>query len=138
MPNLAENMLIVRPFATGLLDLSRPIWVSKCHHGAFLAMEASNYFTPPGRFDILSFGFDGPEDEKGMLETVSSINALISTELSSTEVDASRIILGGFSQGGAMSLLTGLSNERKLAGVAVLSGWLPLKDKFKGVSSHLF
>jgi poly(3-hydroxybutyrate) depolymerase len=86
----------------------------------------------------LSFGFDGPEDEKGMLETVSSINALISTELSSTEVDASRVIIGGFSQGGAMSLLTGLSNERKLAGVAVLSGWLPLKDKFKAVSGHLF
>jgi lysophospholipase-1 len=69
-----------------------------------------------------------------MLETVSSINSIISTELSSTNLDTSRIVLGGFSQGGAMSLLAGLSSERKLGGVAVLSGWLPLKRKFKAVS----
>lgn len=68
-----------------------------------------------------------------MLKTVSSLNALISTELSSTDIDASRIILGGFSQGGAMSLLTGLTNERKLGGIAVLSGWLPLRKTFKAV-----
>lgn len=85
------------------------------------------------RFDILSFGFDAPEDEKGMMETMSSINALISTELSSTDIDASRIVLGGFSQGAAMSVLTGLTSERKLAGVVALSGWLPLKSKFQAV-----
>lgn len=32
-----------------------------------------------------------------------------------------------------MSLLTGLTTERKLGGVVVLSGWLPLKEKFKAV-----
>jgi len=89
----------------------------------------------PSWFDILSFGFNAAEDEKGMLETVSSLNALISTELSTTDIDASHIVLGGFSQGGAMSLLTGLTNERKLGGVAVLSGWLPLKEKFKAMAS---
>jgi len=89
----------------------------------------------PSWFDIKSFGFDGPEDENGMLETVSSINSIISTELSSTNLDTSRIVLGGFSQGGAMSLLAGLSSERKLGGVAVLSGWLPLKRKFKAMSA---
>jgi lysophospholipase-1 len=86
------------------------------------------------RFDIKSFGFDSSEDEKGMLATMSSINALVSAELSSTDLDASRIVLGGFSQGATMSLLTGLSSERKLAGVVALSGWLPLKDKIKAVS----
>jgi len=69
-----------------------------------------------------------------MLATMSSINALVSAELSSTDLDASRIVLGGFSQGATMSLLTGLSSERKLAGVVALSGWLPLKDKIKAVS----
>jgi predicted esterase len=68
-----------------------------------------------------------------MIETMSSINALISAELSSTDIDASRIVLGGFSQGAAMSLLTGLTNERKLAGVVAMSGWLPLKSKFQTV-----
>ena len=70
-----------------------------------------------------------------MLKTVYSLNQLITSEIDSTDSDipASRIVLGGFSQGGAMSLLTGLTTERKLAGVAVLSGWLPLRNEFQKV-----
>jgi predicted esterase len=37
-----------------------------------------------------------------------------------------------------MSLLTGLTNERKLGGVVVMSSWLPLKSKFKAVSCDLY
>ena len=48
-------------------------------------------------------------------------------------IPAHRIIIGGFSQGGAMSLLTGMTSERKLGGVVVMSGWLPLRTKFKAV-----
>jgi predicted esterase len=84
------------------------------------------------RFDIISFDFDGREDEEGMLKTVPSINDIISTEITSG-LPASRIILGGFSQGGSTSLLTGLTSEKKIGGVAVLSGWLPLSHKFKEV-----
>lgn len=86
------------------------------------------------RFDIYSFGFDTSEDEAGMLKTSASLNALISDEVNGG-IPANRVILGGFSQGGAMSLLAGLTNERKLGGVAVMSGWLPLKNKFKAVCS---
>ncbi|KAG6861847.1 hypothetical protein C0995_011144 [Termitomyces sp. Mi166 len=86
----------------------------------------------PHSFDIYSFGFDTEEDETGMLESARSINQLITNEIDSG-IDASRIVLGGFSQGGTMSILTGLTGERKLAGIAALSGWLPLKDKFKSV-----
>ena len=70
-----------------------------------------------------------------MLGTVTQLNKLISTEISSADLEANRIIIGGFSQGGAMSLLTGLTNERKLGGVAVMSGWLPLRHKFQLVGS---
>jgi len=90
----------------------------------------------PSWFDVLAFGLNATEDEKGMCETVVSINNLISTELSTTDIDASRIIVGGFSQGGAMSLLVGLTGERKLGGVTVLSGWLPLNSKFKTMASQ--
>jgi predicted esterase len=68
-----------------------------------------------------------------MRETVSSLNQVIKSEMDSG-IPSSRIILGGFSQGGAMALLTGMTREAKLAGVAVLSGWLPLRTKFKEVS----
>lgn len=68
-----------------------------------------------------------------MLRTVRKLNELITAEVDAG-IPADRIIIGGFSQGGAMSLLTGLTTERKLGGVAVMSAWLPLKAKFKAVS----
>jgi predicted esterase len=85
------------------------------------------------RFDILEFGFKTTEDESGMLKTVHSLNQLITAEIDGG-LDSSRIVLGGFSQGSTMSLLTGLTGERKLGGLVCLSGWLPLRDKFKSVS----
>jgi lysophospholipase-1 len=89
------------------------------------------------RFDIEAFGFDSVEDEAGMLQSAASINHLISTEVESG-TDPSRIVLGGFSQGATMSLLSGLSGENRLAGIAVLSGWLPLRDRFSAVSARNF
>jgi poly(3-hydroxybutyrate) depolymerase len=68
-----------------------------------------------------------------MLQSARLIGQLITAEVDSG-TDPGRIVLGGFSQGATMSLLTGLTGERKLAGIAVLSGWLPLRNKFKAVS----
>ena len=67
-----------------------------------------------------------------MLKSAKSINQLITRETESG-IEPSRIVLGGFSQGATMSLLTGLTGERKLAGLAILSGWLPLQKKFHDV-----
>ena len=67
-----------------------------------------------------------------MLKTVHSLSQLITNEVDQG-IPADRIVLGGFSQGGAMSLLAGLTTERKLGGIAVMSGWLPLRNKFKAV-----
>lgn len=68
-----------------------------------------------------------------MLETVSYLNGLIEKEVSAG-VPPERIVLGGFSQGGAMSLLAGLTDKRRLGGVVVLSGRGPLLSKLKSVS----
>jgi lysophospholipase-1 len=90
------------------------------------------------RFDIKSFDFVSNEDERGMLSTVSSVNQLISAEIDSG-IDPGRIVVGGFSQGGAMSLLTAFTNERKFAGVVCLSGWVVMRSKLKGVGRlHVF
>jgi lysophospholipase-1 len=117
----------IRP-VTANMGIEMPSWyVSACT----IPLSGTDVFQ---RFDIYSFGFNTDEDEKGMLESVSDINALIAEEVNSG-LDPSRIILGGFSQGGTMSLLTGLTSERKLGGLVVLSGWLPLRNKFKTVSN---
>lgn len=90
----------------------------------------------PGWFDIRSFGdFNAREDEEGFAESANQIDDIISDEVQAG-IDPSRIVLTGFSQGGAMSLLTGLTKSRKLAGIAVLSGWLPLREKFKEMASQ--
>ncbi|KAL4245765.1 AB hydrolase superfamily protein [Abortiporus biennis] len=88
----------------------------------------------PSWFDIAeNFDMDR-QDEPGMLKTATQLNQLITNEVDNG-ILPERIILGGFSQGAAMSLLTGLTTERKLGGIVVLSGWLPLSKKFKAMAS---
>ncbi|KAJ3514247.1 hypothetical protein NLJ89_g2486 [Agrocybe chaxingu] len=89
----------------------------------------------PHSFDIYSFGFDTAEDEEGMRTSAGLIKDLIKFEIEKNGIPANRILLGGFSQGGTMSLLAGLTGEFKLAGLTVLSGWLPLRSKFKDMAS---
>jgi len=72
-----------------------------------------------------------------MLKSVGMIRELIKHEIDVNGIDPSRIVLGGFSQGGTMSLLTALTGPHKLAGIVVLSGWLPLRHRFKAVSIFL-
>ncbi|OCL14088.1 alpha/beta-hydrolase [Glonium stellatum] len=73
---------------------------------------------------------DDPEDEDGMKFTVDYIVTLVD-DLVSQGIPGNRIVLGGFSQGCAMTLLTGLTSKYagKLAGLVCLSGYLPLVDK---------
>lgn len=48
-----------------------------------------------------------------------------------------RILIGGFSQGGVMSLLAGLTNEERLGGIFVFSGMLPVRDLLPEVRSRI-
>jgi phospholipase/carboxylesterase len=65
------------------------------------------------------------EDEAGLRASQSLVEALIAQERE-RGVPASRIVLMGFSQGCAMTLLTGLRHDERLAGLVGLSGYLPL------------
>lgn len=74
---------------------------------------------------------DDPEDEEGMLKSVHYAESLIDG-LIEKGVPANRIVLGGFSQGHAVALLTGLTSKRyagKLAGLVCLSGYLPIPQR---------
>lgn len=78
----------------------------------------------------------GAEDEAGLLKSTDEIKKLIKAEndgsaqgLDGHQIPSERIVVGGFSQGGAISLLTGLTNPNAVAGVAALSTWLPLRAK---------
>lgn len=70
------------------------------------------------------------QDEPGILRSREYFDKLIKEEMDKG-IKASRIILGGFSQGGAMSVFTGLTSKEKLGGVFGLSCYLLLSDRVK-------
>jgi lysophospholipase-1 len=70
------------------------------------------------------------QDERGILKSRDYFNTLIKEEIDKG-IDPSRIVLGGFSQGGAISLFTGVTNTRKLGGVFGMSSYLLLAERLK-------
>jgi phospholipase/carboxylesterase len=80
-------------------------------------------------YDILGTDLVRREDEKGIRASQAQVEALIERE-ASRGVARSRIVLGGFSQGGAITLHTGLRQRQPLAGLLALSCYLPLADAF--------
>jgi len=76
-------------------------------------------------FDIASLDGEVDEDDAGIRESAAAIGALVHAERESG-IATDRIILAGFSQGGAMALFTALRWPERLAGAAALSCWLPL------------
>jgi len=73
-------------------------------------------------------------DEKGLRESQAQISELIAQQ-QSRGIAASKIVLAGFSQGGAIALQTGLRHPEKLAGVMALSTYLPLAESFAAEAS---
>jgi phospholipase/carboxylesterase len=74
------------------------------------------------------------EDERGVRASQVLVEALIEREKQRGS-PASRIVLAGFSQGGVMSLQTGLRHTERLAGIMALSCYLPLPEKLAEESS---
>jgi phospholipase/carboxylesterase len=68
------------------------------------------------------------EDERGVRASQLLVEALIERE-KRRGTPAGRLVLAGFSQGGAIALQTGLRHPERLAGIMALSCYLPLADK---------
>ena len=73
-------------------------------------------------------------DEKGIRESQAAIERLIARERD-RGIDASRIVLAGFSQGGAIALQVGLRHANRLAGIVALSTYLALEDSLQAEAS---
>lgn len=97
------------------------------------AMTAA-WYTPTGLspFPSQRPELDDPEDEAGMKKSMDYLLALID-DLVAQGVPVNRIVVGGFSQGCAMSLLIGLTSKYagQFAGILGLAGYLPLADKIE-------
>jgi phospholipase/carboxylesterase len=76
-------------------------------------------------YDILGFDRSAAEDTQGFLATDALVRELIVRE-GKRGIPAGRVVLAGFSQGGAVTLYTGLRYPERLAGLMALSCYLPL------------
>ena len=79
-------------------------------------------------YDIVGTDLARREDEDGVRASVAAVHALIAREVT-RGVPSERIVLAGFSQGCAITLAAGLRCTLRLAGLAGLSGYLPLADR---------
>jgi len=78
-------------------------------------------------YDILGADLVRREDEAGLRESFAAVHTVLDREVA-RGVPAARIVLAGFSQGCAVTLGAGLRYRQRLAGLAGLSGYLPLAD----------
>jgi phospholipase/carboxylesterase len=76
-------------------------------------------------YDIKSLGTDDRADEAGLRESMREVDALLARERD-RGVPTERQLLVGFSMGAALALSSGLRREAPVAGIAALSGYLPL------------
>lgn len=91
----------------------------------------------PSWYDIVGLDSRSNEICEGLDDSMNTVLDLIDEEVANS-VDYSRIVLAGFSQGGALALYTGMTCGRReekvglgLAGIVVMSGYLPRASQFQ-------
>ena len=85
-------------------------------------------------YDIYGLGPNLPEDAAGIAESSRRIHRFIERERAAG-VDAARIVVAGFSQGGAVALHSALRFPERLGGVLALSTYLPLPERLRSEAS---
>jgi phospholipase/carboxylesterase len=96
-------------------------------HAPYRPITLNNGYVMRGWYDIDSLAFGKSEDAIGIGESAEQINEFIDHEIQ-RGIPRQRIILAGFSQGGAIALYTGLRQSSNLGGIMALSSYVPLVD----------
>ncbi|HYF41310.1 MAG TPA: dienelactone hydrolase family protein [Ramlibacter sp.] len=94
-------------------------------HAPVMPVTLNNGYRMRAWYDILGTELVRQEDERGLRASTAAVEALLARE-KARGIPAGRIVLAGFSQGCAMSLMAGLRHGERLAGIVGLSGYLPL------------
>ena len=115
-------------------DLVRPGWPALRFlfpHAPVRPITCNGGMRMRGWYDIVDLSADNlfnRADEAGVLQSVAQVEALIARE-AERGIPPERVILAGFSQGGAVTLATGLRRTTPLAGLIALSTYVPAMHK---------
>ena len=94
-------------------------------HAPVMPVTINNGYRMRAWYDILGAELVRREDDAGLRRSMGAVEDLLARE-KERGIAPGRTVLAGFSQGCAMALLTGLRHKERLAGIAGLSGYLPL------------
>ncbi|OOG43759.1 alpha/beta hydrolase-fold protein [Rhodanobacter sp. C05] len=112
------------PIVPQLVDRAWPALRFVFPHAPVRPVTINNGMSMRAWYDIAAFDLNARQDEAGMRASVAEVETLIARE-HQRGVPSERIVLAGFSQGGAIALAAGLHHAQKLAGIIALSTYLP-------------
>lgn len=110
-------------------------------HAPYRPVTCNGGYVMRAWYDIISLAPGSREiDETGLVESRTIVRDLIARE-AARGIPSERIVLAGFSQGGAVAYLTGLTHPAPLAGIIALSTYIPspalLLDEFAEPNRHI-
>jgi phospholipase/carboxylesterase len=97
-------------------------------HAPLRAVTINNGYVMRAWYDIAGLDRSAKEDSDGMATSAKSIEEIITAELTKG-ISTQKIILAGFSQGGAIAIYTGLRYPSQLGGIIALSTYVPVPDQ---------
>lgn len=96
-------------------------------HAPMMAVSINNGFVMRAWYDISAMDIVSRPDEAGIRASQLLLSEMIDEQIADG-IPSERIVLAGFSQGGAIILQTGLRYPKSFAGLMALSSYLPLED----------
>jgi len=96
-------------------------------HAPQIPVTINGGMVMPAWYDIVGLGGEGPTDVDGIRRSADQIDALIEREIE-RGVPSERIVIAGFSQGGAVAYEVALRHPKKLAGLMALSTYFATQD----------
>lgn len=104
-------------------------------HAPAIPVTINGGMVMPAWYDILAMDFDRRVDEAGVRRSAEQLTALIARE-NGRGVPTERIVVAGFSQGGAIALHVGVRHPERLAGVLALSTYIAADCDIEGERSE--
>ena len=104
-------------------------------HAPMQPVSINNGMVMRAWYDIATENLERKPDNQGVLQSTQAINELIADEVA-RGIAANRILLVGFSQGGAIALTAGTRHPETLGGIMALSTYLPMPEELATKASR--
>ena len=107
-------------------------------HAPSIPVTINGGYVMPAWYDILEMEIDRKVDIAGLMASAQAINGFIDREIE-RGIDSKRIIIAGFSQGGAVAYQVALSHARQLGGLLAMSTYLATAEilSYKAINKEI-